>query len=54
MQSTRHASASRCASASEANQFTFQELTERSVPLNDSMCALSVGVPGLEKSILTL
>jgi hypothetical protein len=40
------------ASVSVANQCTSKH-SARSVPLNDSTCALSVGFPGREKSICT-
>ncbi len=47
--STRHASSLLLASSIDKNQFTFKHLSLR-LPLNDSIWALSVSFPGLEKS----
>ena len=50
LHSLRHASILAFASAIEANQFAFGH-SSRSEPLEDSIRALSVGVPDREKSI---
>ena len=52
MYSCLQASMSCLASVSVANQCTSKH-SARSVPLNDSTYALSVGFPGREKSIRT-
>ncbi|KWE93262.1 hypothetical protein WT54_05690 [Burkholderia territorii] len=51
--STRHRSICSLASASDVNQCTFRH-SLRSVPLNESTNALSVGLPGRLKAISTL